>query len=84
MWWYDNGINWINNEAEWICEINLLVENNAKKIKVTQINNNGEIVDTYESINEAEKITHLPRGNIARAVREGIKCGGYYWRRVDE
>ena len=65
-------------------EINLLVENNAKKIKVTQINNNGKIVDTYESINEAEKITHLPRGNIARAVREGIKCGGYYWRRVDE
>ena len=65
-------------------EINLLVENNAKKIKVTQINNNGEIVDTYESIKEAEKITHLPSGNIARAVREGIKCGGYYWRRVDE
>ena len=67
-----------------LSEINLLVENNAKKIKVTQINNNGEIVDTYESINEAEKITRLPRGNIARAVREGIKCGGYYWRRVDE
>lgn len=65
-------------------EINLFVENNVKKIKVAQIDDNGKIVDTYESINKAEQITHLHRGNIARSVREGIKCGGYYWRRVDE
>ena len=58
---------------------NLKFENDAKKIPIFRIMENGEY-EYFESITEAEKITGIYRGNIARAVRNNKTAGGYAWR----
>ena len=45
---------------------------------------NGEIVKVYASFTEAEKDLNISHSNICRALRTGIKCGGYNWMRLGE
>ena len=43
----------------------------------------GELLQIFESISEAERITGIHRGNIARCVRkEGKTAGGYRWENL--
>lgn len=56
------------------------IKTNKCNKAVYQILDN-QIINTYNSINEAEKILNIH--NISRACRKGGKAGGYYWRYKD-
>lgn len=59
---------------------NLKEENDNKKISVRQYTLNGEFVAKFDSIVEAERITGIHKGNIARCIKNKIKtAGGYIW-----
>jgi len=63
-------------------EKNIELENRNKKIKIQQFTLDDEFVETFESIWEAEIITGICRGNIARVIRgESHTAGGYKWRK---
>ena len=57
---------------------NLEIENAAKRIPIFRVDELGNR-QFYPSISEAERITGIWRGNIARAVRTGYSAGGYKW-----
>lgn len=60
---------------------NLEIENKDKRIPLLQMKDN-IVVAKYNSISEAEVKTGIPRGNIARSVRdEKYKAGGHDWRK---
>ena len=48
-------------------------------IPVIQLDTNGNIVNEFISINEAEKITGHKK--IGRAIKQNIKSGGYIWKK---
>ena len=63
-----------------LSEDNLKEENEFKKIKVFQYDFNYTLINSFKSITEAETITGIHRGNIARTVRNQSKsAGGYIW-----
>ena len=63
-------------------EKNLELENRTRRIKIQQFTFNNTLVETFESIYEAEKTTGIHRGNISRAIRGKSKtAGGYIWRK---
>ena len=62
---------------------NLEEENSRRRFKINMIDLNGNIIRVFNSITEAEQITGIHRGNIARTVRGQSKtAGGYVWERV--
>lgn len=61
-------------------EDNLKEENDFKRIKVFQYDFNYKFINSFKSISEAEVITGIHRGNIARNVRnQSRSAGGYIW-----
>lgn len=52
-----------------------------KRIKVEQLDFQGNILAEYESIWEAGITTGIPRINIGKAVGQDISVGGFLWRR---
>ena len=61
-------------------EKNIEIENNDKSIQIEAYDLNGNFVASFISITIAEKMTGIPRGNIARNVRgESKTAGGYVW-----
>lgn len=61
---------------------NIELENHNKKVKIQQFSLDNQLVNTFESISAAEKITKIHRGNIAKVVRgEAKTAGGYIWRK---
>lgn len=61
-------------------EDNLEEEIKRKRIQIGMYSLDGELLQVFESITEAEKITGIHRGNIARCVRKESKtAGGYRW-----
>ena len=52
--------------------------------KVAQIDENGTIICTFDSIKEASKTLKISKGNICSVCKGTRKCkaGGYYWRYV--
>ena len=61
-------------------EDNLEEENKNKRILVGRYSLNGEFIDSFKSISEAERLTKIHRGNIARCIRGKSKtAGGYIW-----
>jgi len=65
-------------------KINIDYENLLKKKPIAQIDEIGNIVAKFESINQAEKATGIHRGNISRAARIRQNAGGYKWRYLSE
>ena len=63
----------------------IAAQNGAKttSIRVVQIDNSKGIIHEYRSIREAERITGIPRSNIARACKsEKYSAGGYTWKKI--
>ena len=61
-------------------EDNLEEENKNKRISIARYSLDGKFIDSFESISEAERLTNIHRGNIARCVRgESKTAGGYIW-----
>lgn len=61
---------------------NIELENNSKRIKVQQFTLDDEYISTFESITEAEKVTGIHKGNIARVLRgDSHTAGGFKWRK---
>lgn len=65
---YKTGLNYVTGRA------------GRRKIPVTMIDDNGEILNRFESISEAGRITGIEKRNIEKVVRgERLKAGGYRW-----
>lgn len=61
---------------------NIEEENKNRRFKIDRYDLSNNYIDSFNSISEAEKITGIHRGNIARNVRgEGRTAGGYVWKR---
>jgi hypothetical protein len=58
---------------------NIEIENATKRMPVLMIDKTGKTVREFSSISEAEQVTGVHRGNIARAVRCGYAAGEYLW-----
>lgn len=59
---------------------NLEIENARKRMPVYKVSGDGSR-ERFESVTEAERITGIHRGNIARSARgEKFKAGGFDWR----
>lgn len=62
---------------------NIKEENDRKKIAIDRYTIDDKYVDSFSSIMEAEKITGIHRGNIARCIRgESHTAGGYKWTKT--
>lgn len=59
---------------------NIEIENKSKRIPVQMIDACGNTISNFSSITEAEQLTGIHKGNIARSVRQGYMAGGYLWR----
>lgn len=63
-------------------EKNIELENQDKKIKVQQFTLDNKLVATFESIYNAENMTGIHRGNIAKVINGRAKSvGRYIWRK---
>lgn len=63
-----------------LAEDNLEEENKRKRIKVYQYDLLNNLINEFVSITEAEKITNIHIGNIARCIRKQSKtAGGFIW-----
>ena len=78
----------INNRAdnlEWVDgKPRLRVDFGRPKIAVNCMDDDYKIIRTYPSVNSAAKALGLRQPNISRAMRSGMKCGGYRWSMVLE
>lgn len=54
------------------------------KVAVNCMDEDYRIIKTYPSVNSAAKALGLSQPNISRAMRNGMKCGGYRWSMVLE
>lgn len=55
-----------------------------KTIPVGQYNDNNELIKIYKSQVQAEKELKLSGGSISRAISNGRKTGGFYWKKIIE
>ena len=55
-----------------------------KTIPVGQYNDNNELIKIYQSQVQAEKELKLLRGSVSRAISNGGKTGGFYWKKIIE
>lgn len=78
----------MNNRAdnlEWVDgKPRLRVDFGRPKIAVNCMDDDYKIIRTYPSVNSAAKALGLRQPNISRAMRNGMKCGGYRWSMVLE
>lgn len=49
---------------------------------VQQVDEDGNVVAIFPSMNQATQTLKLSRSAIPRAVKTGGKAGGYYWRKL--
>lgn len=55
----------------------------SRSIKVVQINSNDEIVNTYDSISDAQRGSGITKGNISTCIKGKRKtAGGFKWKSV--
>lgn len=56
-------------------------ENRGKKKKVAQLNDNDEIIEVFESVSEASRLTDANRKGIsAVCLGKQKKCFNYKWK----
>lgn len=55
---------------------------NNNKTKVQKLNDNKEVICSYDSVGEAADDVGVKYTGISRAIKEGCRSGGFYWRRV--
>ena len=57
---------------------------NKEKIKVAQYSLEGKLLNVFDSIMHAEKVTQINNGNISAVIRgKGKTAGGYMWKRIN-
>ena len=57
---------------------------NKEKIKVAQYSLEGKLLNVFDSIMQAEKVTQINNGNISAVIRgKGKTAGGYMWKRIN-
>ena len=55
-----------------------------RKIAVSKIDDDGNVVDTYSSLKQAASINHVSEFSIKKALNDtNKKCGGYKWTRAN-
>ncbi len=55
---------------------------NVLGIKVVQYNMNNEIINKYQSINEASRQTGIPKSTIGKVIRENTYvAGNFIWKK---
>ena len=53
------------------------------KRKVNKVDDNGNIIESYNSIFEAEDKNGIPRSSINKALLKKYKSHGFYWQYAD-
>ena len=57
---------------------------NKEKIKVAQYSLEGKLLNVFDSIMQAEKVTSVNNGNISLVIRGKNKtAGGYMWKQIN-
>jgi len=51
-----------------------------KSCPVEQLDDSGNVLAIYPSINNARRVVGINRTGIGRAISKNTKAGGYYWR----
>lgn len=51
-------------------------------IAVEQLNDNGDVINTFRNKHDAARALDIMPNNIKRAILTGNKCGGYRWRKA--
>lgn len=57
---------------------------NERKTRVEKLDNNQNVVCSYSSIGEAANDVGVKYPGICRAIKNGCRSGGFYWRKVSE
>ena len=55
----------------------------AKKRPIARYTKNGQLVDTFPSVREAERQTGCHSSNIVSSIKNGYQTGGYVWKYAD-
>ena len=55
---------------------------NNNKTKVEKLDENKQLICSYDSVGEAADDVGVKYTGISRAIKEGCRSGGFYWRRV--
>ena len=84
IWLYDNDKNKEENlkaKVEWINTNRN--KSYAKKRPIARFTLNGEYVDTFPSVREAERKTGCHSSCIVTSIKKGRQSGGYFWKYQD-
>lgn len=66
-------------------EIETQINTHPSRKGVEQVDENGNIIGTYQSERDAERKTNIPHNNICDCIKGKRKsAGGYYWRLVSD
>ena len=80
-----NALNNRGDNLEWVDEKpKTRVNFGRPKVAVNCLDNDYKVIKTYPSVNSAAKELGLRQPNISRAMRNGMRCGGYRWSMVLE
>lgn len=81
------GYFWASEKDDWVKENIDQLKNIYQKYetaqikKIKQIDKNGDIINTYNSVTEASKALGIKSvGNISRAISNNTICHNYYWK----
>ncbi len=76
----EKSIEYFNNNQNIIKHRNAM--SNVLGIKVVQYNMNNEIINKYQSINEASRQTGIPKSTIGKVIRENTcVAGNFIWKK---
>ena len=79
---FSSGLSRISDKCRKAVSL-VAAENGAKTTSkaVIQIGTDGNVVNKFKSMREAERVTRIPRSNIARACgSDDYSAGGFKWR----
>lgn len=76
------GYQWRYFSIDFPLQINPIEDCSQRKRKIKQYNLRGELINNFNSIQEASNYTNINATNISRACRAGgvSKAGGFQWR----
>ena len=57
---------------------------NKRYTPVQKLDENGNVLETYEKVSEAGKSGKVAYQGILRAIKNHTKAGGYYWKKVSD
>lgn len=57
---------------------------NGNKTRVEKLDDNKKVICSYDSISDAAEDVGVKYPGICRAIKNGCRSGGFYWRKVEQ